>query len=884
MTGASGSRIGPYEIHSPLGEGGMGVVYRARDTKLQRDVALKLLSDHFARDPDRLARFEREAHVLASLNHPNIAQIYGLEDSTDRLCIVMELVEGETLAERLRRGPMPLDEALRAAKQVTEALEAAHERGVMHRDLKPANIKVTPDGNIKVLDFGLAKPFDERARADASNSPTLVTAGPSQANVILGTAAYMSPEQARGQAADARSDIFAFGCVLYEMLAGKQAFTGETVTDILARIVTLDPDWRQLPPGIPSEIRTLLRRCLQKDRNRRLHHMADARIEIESALGAPVAEASAIETVPSPARRNRERLAWAVAGVSVVLLILVALFPLRAPREEAPELRLDVTTPPTSDSVSLAISPDGRRVAFVALAEGKSMLFVRDLDSTAARPLPSTDGATYPFWSPDGRSLGFFADGKLKRLDVAGGVPQMLASAPTPRGGSWNTTGTIVFGPTVGSLYRVPAAGGKASVLMKVEPPLSSHRFPHFLPDGQHFLFYAQGNPSVSGVYVGALDGSSPKRLVSADGAAVYHTTGFLLFTRQGTLFGQSFDLSNFAVHGDPIRVADKVVFESAIFAVPLATAANGAIAYRAGSGSATRRVVWFDRFGKELGALGSPNPVAPNSPELSPDERHVALYGTVNENVDVWTIETTRSAATPFTSDPAIDLYPVWSQDGKWIAFGSTRNGPYDLFRKLASGAGTEELFLNSPLSKLPADWSSDGRFILYRETHPENGYDLWAVPTSGDKKPIPVATTSNEERDGQFSRDVRWVAYSSNVSGRSEIYVQPFPGPGGKVPVSTVGGAQPRWRHDGKEIFYIAADNSLMSVPLKFSASGDSVEPDTPVLLFRTRIFSNVTGGKQQYAVSRDGQRFLAIVPPEDAAVSPITVLLNWKPPKQK
>lgn len=860
-------------------------MFRALDTKLQRDVALKLLPDHFANDKDRLSRFQREAHLLASLNHPNIAQIYGLEDSTDRTCIVMELVEGQTLAERLLRAPVPLEEALRIAKQAAEALEAAHERGIVHRDLKPANIKLTPDGKVKVLDFGLAKAFEgPTAPADVSHSPTLLTAGPSQASVIIGTAAYMAPEQARGQTADARSDIWAFGCVLYEMLTRGQAFTGVTVTDILARIVTLDPNWQNLPPEVPVEIRSLLRRCLQKDRNRRLQHVIDARIEIESLLHEPLL-GSTVGQVITSVRKTRDPLAWTVAAVSTLAAVSMIAAILRFSPVPAPELRLDITTPPASDLLSLAMSPDGNRVAFVAFSEGKPVLFVRTLDSSVVRPLPGTENAIFPFWSPDSRSLGFFSEGKLKRIDIAGGAPQTLAVAPTPRGGAWGSAGMIIYAPSVGALYSVPASGGETTQRTQVQMPLNSHRFPQFLPDGQHFLFFGQGNASVSGIYVGTLDGSAPKRLISTDANAAYHKDGFVIFTRQGTLFAQKFDSRTFEVSGDPIAVADRVVFDPGTF-VSAISAGNGTIIYRSGTAAASRRLVWYNRSGKELDSLGPADVASPNSPELSPDEKHVALYRTVDGNLDVWSVETTRGVTTRLTSDASNDLYPVWSPDGKWLLFASSRKGAYDLFRKPATGAGTEELILASAQNKLSADWSSDGRFILYRETDPKNGNDLKALPLFGEQKPIPIATTAFEERDGQFSPDVRWVAYSSNESGSPEIYVQPFPGSGGKVRISTNGGTQPRWRHDGKEIFFIGPDNSLMSAPIKLSQDGSAIEPGTPLPLFHTRLVATTyaTGGKQQYTVSRDGQRFLLIASQEEAAQSPITVLLNWKPPKEK
>jgi serine/threonine protein kinase len=487
----SGTRIGPYEVTSRLGEGGMGVVFRAHDTKLRRDVALKLLPDHFADNPERLARFEREAQVLASLNHPNIGQIYGLEESTGQRCIVMELVEGETLQEILRRGPIPFDEALGLAKQIAEALEVAHEKGIIHRDLKPANIKVTPDGQIKVLDFGLAKALDERPDGRVSDSPTLMSA--SMPGVILGTAAYMAPEQAKGRTLDRRTDIFAFGCVLYEMLTGRRAFEGEDVTEILGRVVTAEPDWNQLP-AVPATIRQLLRRLLRKDSRQRLGDIRDARIEIE--------EAGMDAETPVASRSSRGLwLAWTVTSVSVLVAAMFAVIHLREPPPSSPpEMRVEINTPATQQPLHFAISSDGGQLVFVASGDGAQKLWLRPLDATAARPLAGTDGAEYPFWSPDGHSIGFFASGKLKRIDIGGGPPQPISDAAAGRGGTWNRDGTILFAPTATSpLWRVLAAGGQLLQVTKLAPGQGGHRLPQFLPDGKHFLFFSQGSVDVQG-------------------------------------------------------------------------------------------------------------------------------------------------------------------------------------------------------------------------------------------------------------------------------------------------------------------------------------------------------------------------------------------------
>src|SRR5262245_54340107 len=595
------------EVTALIGRGGMGEVYRARDTKLKRDVAIKILPDEFSQDADRVSRFQREAEVLAALNHPNIAAIYDLQEASGSRYLVLELVEGETLADRIARGAIPVEEAFDIAKTICEALEAAHEKGIIHRDLKPANVKITPDGKVKVLDFGLAKAMSARATATAlSNSPTLMSG--SMGGIIVGTAAYMSPEQARGREADQRSDVFSFGCVLYEMLTGRQAFQGEDMSEILASVLAREPHFALLPANLDLRLHGLLRRCLEKNPKRRWYAVADLRIELESVASEPHGKSETAQPVLESVRKSRERWAWSIAGACVVLLIIAVVFAIRTRRPEPQQVRLDIITPPTSDQISLAISPDGRTVAFVATQQGKSILMLRALDSSAVRQIPGTDGAIFPFWSPDGRSIGFFADGRLKRVDVAGGAPQVLAVALTPRGGSWNADGTIVFAPWAGPLYRISSGGENRSQITQNESSLTSHRFPQFLPDGQHFLFFGTGDPSVAGIYVGSLDGSTPKRLVSSDTTGVYDTSGFLLFVRQGTLFAQTFDPRGLVVSGYPTPIADSIATDQIFFGAAFASA-NGAIVYRAGSGAALRRLVWFDRSGKEIGALGAPDP-----------------------------------------------------------------------------------------------------------------------------------------------------------------------------------------------------------------------------------------------------------------------------------
>jgi serine/threonine protein kinase/Tol biopolymer transport system component len=868
----TGSRIGPYEITSPLGEGGMGVVYRAHDTKLGRDVAIKALPDAFANDADRLQRFQREAQVLASLNHPNIAQIYGLEESDKTRCIVMELVEGQTLQERLRRGPIPLDEALPMASQIATALEAAHERGIVHRDLKPANIKLTPDGKVKVLDFGLAKAFQEEHQPTLSNSPTLI--GASAPGVILGTAAYMSPEQARGKEADRSSDIWAFGCVLYEMITGHAAFEGETIGEILAGVFKAEPDWNRLPAQTPEAIRRLLRRGLQKDRSRRLNSANDARIEIEEGLKAPTVEAP-----PDAARIRQPRLAWIVAVIAMLAFASLALVHFRErPAPEPPEMRLEITTPSTSAPLEFALSPDGRYIVFVASGDGPQRLWLRALDKTDAQPMAGTEGADFPFWSADSRSIGFYAVSKLKRIDIAGGLPQVLADA-VGVGGAWNADGTIVFNSgSASALSRINASGGDPAPVTRLGSQQTTHRFPNFLPDGRHFLFYVSGTPEASGIYLASLDGGEPKRLSAADSMGFYLAPDLVVFKRGTTLIGRHLDLRRGELTGEPVRLADFGGGSVASGQAGLSVSSNGRIAYRAGGETAQRRLKWYDRNGKPSGVAGEPDAAGLLYPELSPDGRQVAMSRTVQGNTDIWLMDLVRGGMTRFTFDVAIDTFPVWSPDGMRIAFASNRKGATNLYVKPSSGAGAEQPLLETPNAKGPVDWSKDGRFLLYVEADAKSGLDLWALTITGsDRKSIAVAKTAFVERNGQFSPNGHFVAYeTNNESSQFQIVVQPFPEPTGKWQVSTGGGTQARWRADGKELYFVAPDGKLMVASV--TVEGSAFAAGTPVALFPTSI---VTGGaaiREEYAVSRDG-RFLINTRVDESTPTPITLILNWR-----
>ncbi|HET9942509.1 MAG TPA: protein kinase [Terriglobia bacterium] len=872
----TGRRVGNYQFLSLLGIGGMGEVYQAHDTKLKRDVAIKILPGEASLDSDRVDRFQREAQVLASVNHPNIAAIYDLEEAAGSFFLVLELVEGETLAERLKGGPIPLDEGLQIAVQILDALAAAHERGIIHRDLKPANIKRTPEGKVKVLDFGLAKAFAvESVDPPPANSPTLMPS--TTPGMILGTTAYMSPEQASGTAVDRRTDIFAFGAVLYEMLSGQPAFPGDTASAILAAVIRAEPDWQKLPASTPPGIRRLLRRCLQKDRNRRLQTAGDARIEIDEAANEPQLDADALSRV-----RSRGWLAWTTLALIGLIVVLAAVWPRSAPppvpdASLATEARLELNTPPTTEPVSLAISPDGQKIVYVAGSEGQS-LWVRPLDSVA-QPLAGTDGATYPFWSPDSRSIGVFAQGKLKRINTVTGFVDTLATATAGRGGAWGPDGTIIFSASPSSpILRLPSGGGDPVAITQLELlGHGSHRYPRFFPDGRHFLYYAQG--SSEGLYIGDLD--SPERrfwLTASDsfGGSGWFSSGKLLFLRKGTLFAQDVDLARLALLGDPFLVAAPPPGGLQIRTVSAST--NGRIAYRlAPSGGGPRQLAWFDRSGKEIERVRGLHYGI--QPELSRDGRFVAMRTNQSGNTDITLLEI-GGTTIPFTFDPKLDVSAVWSPDSRRIAFSSNRKGMYSIYSKLTRGApGSEELLLETGRPVFPEDWSRDGRFILFGQGEKLGNGDLWVLPLEGDRKRFPVVQTDDDESYAQFSPDGKWVAYRSNESGQYEIYVQPVFDRmvGGKRQVSVNGGSFVQWGLDQKELFYIAPDNRLMVVPIRLDSDRLSVQYDAPVALFATRLGGAWQAPPVREYVFRDG-RFLMNTA-LDEPVSPISVILNWK-----
>ena len=883
-----GTRIGPYEIVSLLGVGGMGEVYRATDTHLRRSVALKVLPVAFAGDLRRLARFRREAEFLAALNHPNIAAIYGLERSGLVIALVMEMVEGEDLSRVIARGPMPVDDALRIAKQIAEALEAAHERGIVHRDLKPGNVKLRPDGTIKVLDFGLAKAMDPPSSSDEPplNPGTVASAPMTVHGTVLGTSGYMAPEQAQGRPVDRRADLWAFGTVLFEMLTGRRAFSGDDSPDIVAPGARHEPDWSWLPADTPPAIRILLGRCLERDPRRRLDSAAAVRLEIEDALTGPV------RARPSPARARGPSawLAWGMAAVSTLALLgtLAAWAPWRTPPAVA-ETRTDIVTPATDDPASFALSPDGRHIVYSASVDGSLRLWLRSFGATTPQPLAGTEGGRYPFWAPEGGSIGYFTDSALKRFDLGGGAPQTVAPASSGAGGTWMADGSIVFAPSPSSpLMRVPARGGPAVPVTTFGPQQIGHRWPDRLPDEQRFVFYAGGSEDIAGIYLGSLDGSTPRRLTPAQNAGVYHPDGWLLWVRTGALVAQRLDVTRATLTGELITLAGGVAVDTAERSA-VSVAATGEVAYRT-SAASQRQLAWFDRSGKPLGLVGEPDPTW-GRPRVSPDGAHVVVARTVQGNQDLWMLDGAR--ATRFTFDAATDDISIWSPDGTRIVFTSTRTGGGDLYEKLASGAEMEHLLVQSPDVKTPSSWSADGRFVLFHSTDPQTSSDLWAVEagehTAGRagegpaRSPYVLLKSPAREIWGAISPDGRWMAYMSNESGRPEIYIRAFAPPGatpsgGQWQVSTSGGIHPVWRPDGRELYYLDPVGAMVAAPIVIR--GDSVEPGSPMVLFATRILGGGidAGQGRQYDLARDG-RFLINTVLEDVD-TPITLLQHWKP----
>jgi Tol biopolymer transport system component/tRNA A-37 threonylcarbamoyl transferase component Bud32 len=886
----AGTRLGPYEIVAPLGAGGMGEVYRARDTRLDRTVAVKVLAGALAADSESRRRFEEEARAIAALNDPHICTIHDVGRHGDLDYLVLEFLEGETLADRLRRsGALPVAEALSIAGQVGDALDRAHRAGIAHRDLKPGNVMLVrragasaPD--VKLLDFGLAartsvnRPKAIDASLAATMAPSMVATRPPTATVssgFSGTIQYMSPEQLDGDQGDHRADIFAFGSVLYEMLAGRKPFDGQTAVTVIAAIMSTDPAPIESLKSAHPLLDHVMRRCLEKDRERRWQSIGDVTAQLRWIAEHPtsvVAPAAATRSLPWPAK-----VAIVTAALVVGTLVLLAgVRALREPRAvgELPTLHLELTTPP-SDDATIALTPDGRQVAFVANQNRIPMLWVRALDAAESRALPGTEGASFPFWSPDGKSVGFFAEGKLKRIDVAGGRPLVVADAPAGRGGTWNSNGVILFSPGVSDpIMRASTRGGPVEAITVPDTGGTGqdHRWPQFLPDGRRFLFSSTlGAPETRGIYIGSLDKTPYVRVLAGDGAGRFAAPDKLLTTMQGALQVYSFDPSTGNVAGTPVVVAQG--FGGGIGA--MSASETGLLAYRTGSAQ-RRQLVWVDRKGAVLRTIGDPETGNNGSPELSADEQSVVMFSGRSGDNDIWVTELGRNLARRITDGPPADAHPVWDPDGQHVVFNTSRfPGRGTQARQPINGGPPEPLFSTGDVRGTALSWTRDRQYVLLRRENPKTRADLVAVATRDQHEQV-VVQSPYDELEGQFSPDGRWIAFVSTESGRPEVFLQSFPEGRSRTQVSTAGGTQARWSSDGKEIFYLAPDGKLMAAAVGLSSAAPDVK--LPVALFQTYLATgtNVIGNKAQYAVSRDG-RFLLNTAVESPS-APIVVSINW------
>ena len=886
MTIPAGTRLGPYEILAPVGAGGMGEVYRARDTRLGRDVAVKVLPSSVSDDEQRLHRFEQEACAAGALNHPNILAIHDVGKHDGSSYVVSELLEGETLRERMAGAALPQRKAIDYSLQIARGLAAAHQKGIVHRDLKPENIFITRDGRVKILDFGLAKltePADGQAKTDIPTRRIDTDPG-----MVMGTAGYMSPEQVRGRPVDHRADIFSFGAILYEMLTGKRAFHGESAAETMSAILREDPpDLSESNKNLSPALERVMRHCLEKSPEERFHSARDLAFAIEALSGStPTStQTAAIPALGPRWLKHRELISWIVAAVAVLTILVLAIaYFQRAPAEVRP-VRSFILPPEKSSfdfslrpGATVIVSPDGRRLAFVAsTAEGKQLLWVRELSAVSLQTLAGTEGATYPFWSPDSRSLGFFADGKLKKIEAAGGPPSTLCGAPDGRGGTWNRDGVIVFAPnSTGVLHRVSASGGASSAVTKLDEARgeTAHRWPFFLPDGDHFLYTSAGRAASStgewgAISVASLAKQESKLLLSDNSNAVY-AQEYLLFLRDRTLIAQPFDAKRLETTGDAFPIAEQVQSGRVQATGVFSFSEQGILVYQTGAGESGSQLTWFDRTNKQIGVLGDLAPYG--SLCLSPDGNRatVVIADGSGRGGELWLYEVARGLRTPFTFGPGAVRQQTWSPDGSRIVFCSDRKGHFDLYQRSSSGIGNEELLVESDFEKQPTRFSPDGRFLLYQALDPKTKMDVWALPLEGGQKPSPFLQGEFNEGNGQFSPDGHWIAYQSDQSRRSEIYAMPFPGPGGKRQISISGGRMPKWR--GTEIFYLGLDNKLMVAEV--SVKGETLEVGAARPLFEVR-----PGGPGNfYDVTADGQRFLVNMAVEQQTSAPLTLVQNW------
>ena len=894
MTINAGTKLGRYEIRSLIGVGGMGEVYLAHDPKIGRDVAIKVLPADFSADKERVARFEQEAQAAGALNHPNILAIYDVDTENGVLYVVSELLEGEELRQRLDEGPIPLRKVTEYAQQIVSGLSAAHEKGIVHRDLKPENLFITKDDRVKILDFGLAKLREPDANIHGSEDATrraLTNPG-----VVMGTVGYMSPEQVRGHAVDQRSDIFSFGVILYEMLSGSKAFHGDSVVETMNAILKEDvSEFEDENRKIPPSFEKLMRRCLEKKPEQRFYSAHDLGFALE-ALSAPTSSsgtsltttAKALGDEPAPKSAWFGRLAWAAAALFLLTTVFMSALYFRRVEPLGQTMRFSLAPPEkTNFAEASAISPNGQQVAFVGInGSGVTSLWVRPLASAESRQLAGTDGALFPFWSPDSRSIGFFAGSKLRKIDATGGPSQTLAEASAdPRGGAWAPDGTILFAPNILlPLMRVSASGGPVSEVTTLDAEIgqTSHRWPSFLPDGKHFIYFGRGEQAErQGLYASSVDSKESKFLVAAAVTGTYTEAegkGYLLFVRESTLMAQPFDARKLELSGEAVTLVQGILcFRNEVGPTAYAafSASTGHLVYRTGDVQTTR-LTWFDRSGKALEPVTEPGGY--HGPSLSADGKKVLFgRGEGAGTQDIFLMDLLRGNTTRLTFDPATEASSVFSPDESQVVFYSGRSGNGDLYRKASSGAGKDELVMNGMNNPYPDSWSRDGKYLLFEtDGGPKTKIDLWVLPMSGDAKPFPYLQTDFLETHAQFSPDGRWVAYTSDETGRSEVYVQSFPIGGGKWQISTNGGDQAQWRGDGKEIFYLAPDRNLMAVTI---SGGTTIDPGRPVVLFQTSVpLSGIEDDRNNYVPTRDGQRFIVNSLAEASNAQPLVLVLNW------
>lgn len=882
MSIAPGTKLGRYEIRTQLGAGGMGEVYRARDDKLNRDVAIKVLPAAFSEDGDRLHRFEQEAQAVAALNHPSILAVYDVGTYDNAPYVVSELLEGETLREAIDHHALSPRKATEYATQIARGLSAAHEKGIIHRDLKPDNVFITADDRVKILDFGLAKLVqpsgEETAQTDIATRKVQTDPG-----AVMGTAGYMSPEQVRGRPVDHRSDIFSFGAVLYEMLSRRRAFRGESAIETLNAILKEDPpELTSTNPNIAPALERVVLHCLEKSPDRRFQSASDVAFALESLSGVtshPSQQTILVGKAPSFSRSwNRERIVW--LGVCAALLIattVLAIAYFSRPQTSTRVTRLALPNPEKGSlPTRVTVSPDGSRVVFIAsTGDGKRVLFLRSLDTVNSQQLAGTEGAQSPFWSPDSRFIGYFAGDKLFKIDALGGRPQALCNTTENRGGAWNRDGVILFSSLEG-LYRVSAQGGTPVLATKTDEKEEAHRWPYFLPDGQHFLFLGDSAATEEHhIRIGSLDSQDSQILFGGISRIAYAPPGYLLYVNQGALVAQPFDARTLKLTGDPTTIVEHVAEVGSNHEFDFSVSEDGVLAYQ--SGNPNSQLTWFDRQGKKLNAVG--DPANYGSVVLSPKEQHAAVPVLDSDGriADIWVLDLERGRLSRLTFDPSGDGAPVWSPDEKTIVFSSSRGTKppqVNIYSKASNGAGDDRLLLETDSEKFPTSWSRDGKYLLFGNWAPKLTGSIWVMSPAGNEQPRAVLqSTVFDHFHGQLSPNAKFLAYGSNESGRPEIYIQPFPPSGQKWQISSNGGGYPLWRADGKELFFVTADGHVMSAEIRL---GSAAEVGVLKPLFQANF--KITDQGWPYAVSADGQRFLLNHYLEDNNPAPMTIVLNW------